>query len=168
MEPESTGVKTWQWVVTVVVIIVLIILGYYMFKGDKAVSPTDDTTVAVDDTTMGQTGASRVAVTDQFPGNIVYVQSVQLENAGFVVIHKDNKGTPGAVIGYQYFEKGINPGKITLTEATVEGGMYYAMIHSDDGDKKFDAVKDLPLKDAKGAIIMKVFRATSTVVESKG
>ncbi len=67
-----------------------------------------------------------------------------------------------------YFEKGINPGKITLTEKTVDGGIYYAMLHSDDGDKKFDATKDLPLKDSKGNIIMKIFHATTNVTEVKG
>jgi hypothetical protein len=37
------------------------------------------------------------------------------------------------------------------------------MLHSDDGDKKFDAAKDLPLKNAKGDVIMKPFRASAAV-----
>jgi heme/copper-type cytochrome/quinol oxidase subunit 2 len=167
MEPTTGGVKGWQWVVTVIVIIILIVLGYYMFKGGS--TPTDttgtDTTGGVDN----PTALNRVVVSDQFPGNIIYVSSVQLEKPGFVVIHKDDKGKPGAVIGSQYFDKGINPGKITLTTATLEGGIYYAMLHSDtDGDKKFDEAKDLPLKDASGNTIMKLFRVSSTVTEVKG
>ncbi|HEY9583573.1 MAG TPA: hypothetical protein VJI66_01250 [Candidatus Paceibacterota bacterium] len=170
MEDNNGGVRTWQWVVTVIVIIILIVLGYYLFRGDKVVSPTTDDTNTTDDSSLvASQAANRVVVTDQFPGNIVYLSSVQLEKPGFVVVHKDNNGTPGDIIGYQYFDKGINPGRITLTSSTVEGGVYYAMLHSDDGDKVFNATKDLPLKDSKGDVIMKIFRATSDVsAESKG
>lgn len=164
MEPNQ-GIKAWQWVVTVIVIIILIILGYYMFKGNK-VTPLDTRDTTPITTTTAE--VNRVVVSDQYPGNVVYVSSVQLANPGWVSIQKDNKGTPGAVIGSAYFNKGINPGKITLTEKTVDGGTYYAILHSDDGDKKFDAVKDAALKDVNGNIIMKVFKATSSITEVKG
>jgi hypothetical protein len=168
MEPAATGVKGWQWAVTVIVIIILIVLGYYMFKNGKG-GDSMNNGATIDDTT-GENPASvnRVVISDQFPGNIVYVSSVQLAAPGFVAIHKDSNGTPGDIIGYQYFDKGINPGKITLTSPTVEGGIYYAMLHSDDGDKIFNATKDLPIKDAAGNVIMKLFRGSSTVSEVKG
>lgn len=159
MQPEQSGVKTWQWVVTVIVIIILILLGYYTFKGSDT-TVTDDVTKSP--TATISTDANRVIVSDQFPGNIVYVSSVQLENPGFVVIKKDKAGVPGEIIGSQYFDKGINPGKITLKTGTVEGGTYYAIIYSDtDGDKVFNEAKDMPVKDKTGNIIMKLFRATS-------
>lgn len=167
MQPESTGVKTWQWVVTVIVIIVLIILGYYMLNSNDAAAPSTTDDVNGDAMIAGK-DVNRVVVTDQFPGNIVYLSSVQLTKPGFVVIHKDKAGTPGDVVGYQYFDKGINPGKITLTTATMDGSIYYAVLHSDDGDKIFSATKDLPLKDASGNTIMKLFRVTTSVVETKG
>ncbi|MEK7464136.1 MAG: hypothetical protein AAB610_03395 [Patescibacteria group bacterium] len=167
MQPETTGVKTWQWVVTVIVIIVLIILGYYMFNSKDAAAPStiDD---ANGDAMIAGKDVNRVVVTDQFPGNIVYLSSVQLTKPGFVVIHKDNAGVPGDVIGYQYFDKGINPGKITLNAATTDGGIYYAVLYSDDGDRVFSATKDLPLKDASKNTIMKLFRVTTTITETKG
>ena len=168
MEPASTGVKTWQWVVTVIVIIILVIVGYNIFSGGSSstMTPIDDTTQG---TAMNNSkDISRIVISDQFPGNIVYVSSVMLAQPGFIVVHKDKNGQPGDVIGYQYFDKGTNPGKITLTMPTAEGGIYYAMLHSDNGDKKFDVTKDLPLKDASGNIIMKLFRASSTVTEVKG
>jgi hypothetical protein len=168
MNPESNGVKTWQWVVTVLVIIILIVLGYYMFRGNDAGAPsTTNTSSSPSSSAVGE--LNRVVVTDQFPGNIVYVSSVQLGEPGFVVVQKDNEGKPGAVIGSQYFDKGINPGKITLTESTKENSVYYAVVYADtNGNKIFDVNTDQPLKDASGNIIMKVFRATSTVTESKG
>lgn len=161
MNPEQSGVKAWQWIVTAIVVIALIVVGIKVF-GTKSGTVTDDT--AMTDTTGNATNeVNRIVMTDQYPGNVVYLSSVQLANAGWVEIHADKNGQPGEYIGSMYFEKGINPGKITLVKPTVEGGIYYAMLHSDDGDKKFDASKDLPIKDSKGNIIMKLFRASSAV-----
>jgi hypothetical protein len=166
MEPNQ-GVKPMTWVITAIIVIILIVLGIYMFSGKNG-APTTEEPTAEEGTEGTAAAVNRVIVSDQFPGNVVYLSSVQLSNAGWVVIHKDAAGTPGAIIGSAYFEKGINPGKITLTESTVEGGTYYAMIHTDDGDKVFNAAKDLPLKDANGNVIMKMFKATATATEVKG
>lgn len=162
MEPTN-GVRTWQWVVTVIVIIVLVVIGIMVFGGKKTTdtSMTPDTSSVGSDTTSGDT--NRIAMNDQYPGNVVYLNSVQLAKPGWVVIHKDNAGQPGAIIGSAYFDAGINPGKITLTSATVEGGTYYAMLHSDDGDKKFDETKDVPLTDSAGRVIMQIFHASASV-----
>ena len=165
MQPES-GVKTWQWVVTVLVIIALIVIGIFVFGGKKTEAPTLGETP----TTTGTTQAgNRVIMSDQFPGNVVYISSVQAENPVWVAIHKDNAGKPGAVIGSAKFAAGINPGRINLTESTVDGGTYYAMMHTDDGDATFAAIKDAPLEDASGNVIMKIFRATTSAnLEIKG
>ncbi|MDB5258865.1 MAG: hypothetical protein JWO73_73 [Candidatus Taylorbacteria bacterium] len=165
---QNQGIKPVTWVIVAIIVIILIVLGIYMFGGKSAAPTTTEQPVTETPSDVTAAAANRIVVSDQFPGNIVYLSSVQLANGGWVVIHKDAAGTPGAVIGYQWFEKGINPGKITLTEKTVEGGSYYAMIHTDDGDKKFDIKKDLPLKDANGNIIMKMFKATATATEVKG
>ncbi len=164
MEPNQ-GIRTWQWVVTVIVIIILIVLGYYLFKGNGSSVSTDVTPTPTAEADANE--INRLVVSDQYPGNVVFINSAQLANGGWVEIHKDNNGTPGAIIGGVYAEKGIGPVRITLTEKTVEGQLYYAMIHSDDGDKKFDALKDLPMKDSKGNIIMKTFRASSDVIRDK-
>lgn len=166
MEPNQ-GIKGWQWFVTVIVIIILVVLGYYMYKGTDSKTPSETNSSMTNEDDSSKE-INRVVVSDQYPGNIVYISSAQFSAPGWVVIHKDNNGKPGDVIGYTYFDKGINPGKINLKENTKEGMMYYAMLHSDDGDKKFDASKDVPLKDSKGGIIMKIFRATTSVTEIKG
>jgi hypothetical protein len=161
MNPNSTGIKPWQWIVTAIVVIALIILGFTMY-GNKSGAPTD-TSGTDSSMTDTSTGANRIIVGDQYPGNVVYLSSVQVEKAGWVVIHADNAGQPGKIIGQAWVEAGINPVKVTLTSAMVEKGTYYAMLHSDDGDKSFDATKDLPLKDASGNIIMRIFHASSSV-----
>ncbi|MEK7641552.1 MAG: hypothetical protein AAB365_00995 [Patescibacteria group bacterium] len=163
MNPEQSGIKAWQWVITAIVIIALIVIGIMVFgnKGTDTTNPDGNTPV---DTSGGAaTEVNRIVMSDQYPGNVVYLSSVQLANGGWVAVHADKNGQPGDVIGSMYFEKGINPGKITLTKSTVEGGIYYAMLHADDGDKVFDATKDLPIKDSRGNVIMKLFRASSAV-----
>ncbi len=160
MNPEN-GIKTWQWVVTAIVIIVLIIIGFLVFGNKKSETPTtgDNNTPAND-----QTGTiNRIVMSDQYPGNVVNLSSVQLAQPGFVVIHKDSNGTPGAVIGSTYFDAGINPGKVTLTQPTTDGSTYYAVLYTDtNGDKKFEQGTDQPLKDANGSVIMKVFHASAS------
>ena len=165
MEPNH-GIKTWQWVVTVVVIIVIIVVAILVFGGKNGAPVVVGTSTEV---SPSPTDVNRIVMVDQYPGNVVYLSSVQLANSGWVVIHEDNSGTPGNIIGYTYFDKGINPGKVTLTKPLVDGHTYYAMLHSDDGNKRFNATLDLPLKDTNGNTIMVVFHAsTSAGSEIKG
>lgn len=160
MEPQS-GIKTWQWVVTVIVIIVLVVIGVMVFSDKGEVpSTTPEESPAVVDT---DTAINRIVMSDQYPGNVVYLSSVQVSADSWVVIQTDNAGLPGKVIGSAKFKTGINPGKITLTQPMVDGGTYYAVIYSDNGGASFDATKNTPVKDSKGNVIMKVFKASATV-----
>ena len=162
MEPNN-GIKTWQWVVTAIVIIILIIIGIMVFGGKKSGVPTDNGSASSSNTTSATNGLNRIVMSDQYPGNVVYLSSVQLQTPGWVVIQADNSGQPGKIIGEAWFDAGINPGKVTLTQPTVEGGTYYAVIYTDNGDKKFDSTVDMPLKDANGNIIMSIFHASASV-----
>ena len=163
MNPNTSGIKTWQWVVTVVVVIALIVLGVMIYS-HQSPTPSELAPVADNSNTPTTPGVTnRIVINDQYPGNVVFVSSVQLAKGGWVVIHADNAGQPGAIIGSAWADAGINPVKITLTKSTVEGGTYYAMLHSDNGDKSFDATKDLPLLDTAGNIIMSIFHASASV-----
>jgi hypothetical protein len=162
MQPQN-GVKTWQWVVTAVVIIVLIIIGIWVFGSKGSSTSTTDNSVATQDNSNVSGSINRIVMSDQYPGNVVYLNSAQFANPGWVVIHADNAGTPGKILGQTYFDAGINPGKITLSQPMIDGGTYYAMMHSDNGDKKFDVSVDKALVDANGNIIMKVFHASASV-----
>lgn len=145
MESNTTGVATWQWVVSAIVVVGLIALGVYFFTG------SDSSTVTPQPSTQAQTNElNRLVVTDQFPGNIVFITTVQLGRPGFVTIAKDINGKPGTVIGTQSFEKGINTGKVTLKEPTLSGSTYHALLYYTDAkdtvilDKTFKARTDLP------------------------
>ena len=107
---------------------------------------------------VSSTGATAVAVDEQKAGNTVAVTMLTLSNPGWVVIHEDRNGKPGNVLGATWYQAGIHLAKVELLRSTVVGGTYYAMIHSDDGDKQFDLKKDLPLMDASGNPIMAMFK----------
>ena len=162
MQP-STGIKAWQWVVTVVVIIVIIIIGIWVFGNKGAATPTDTSATVTTDNSATPAAINRIVMSDQYPGNVVYLSSAQFANPGWVVVQSDNTGTPGKIIGQTYFASGINPGKITLSSPMIDGGTYYAVMYSDNGDQKFSATTDKPLTDANGNVIMKVFHASASV-----
>ena len=156
MEPQQ-GTKTWQWVITVIVVIALIIVGIMVFGSKKTTPVTEET-----QTPSATTGTDSIVISDQFPGNVVYVSTVSASKPVWVAIHEDKDGQPGAVMGYAHYDAGTNPGgKITLSKSTVDGKTYYAVMHTDDGDSTFDATKDAPTEDAKGNVIMRVFHASS-------
>ena len=168
MQPE-TGIKPWQWVVTVVVIILIVLGGIYLFKGNggSSTSTTETPTSTEPASNTPAAGANGLIVAPQFPGNIVYVSTVQLAQPGLVVIYKDNAGVPGAVIGSKAFPVGINPGQINLTQSMVDGGTYYAALFSDvNGNGKFDPATDTAVNDAAGQAILKSFRASANAASN--
>ena len=100
---------------------------------------------------------SKVIVKDQEAGSSVAIEKVVLKNPGWVAIHEDSSDAPGRILGAQYFLSGENIGIVELLRNTIEGGIYYAMIHADDGDRKFDTKIDLPLLGKSGQPIMVKF-----------
>ena len=110
MNPESqqSGIKTWQWVTTVIVIIILIVIGIWVFGGKGAQAPVDNG-MATDNSGANAVGAiNRIVMSDQYPGNIVYISSVQLANPGWVVIQANNAiktQSDRSVLSLEFHEK---------------------------------------------------------------
>ncbi len=112
-----------------------------------------------------------VLVEDQFPGEVVYVSSAVLPRGGFVVIHKNDNGQPGYIIGAEYFSSATTTtaGVVSLSEATQEGETYWAVLHGDvAGDRNFSAAIDLPLRAGADQLIMVKFNVTKDLPERKG
>lgn len=161
MQPDN-GIKTWQWVVTVIVIIVLIVVGVMVFGNKGAQAPATGPEASQSAASPAGNAVNRIVMADQYPGNVAYASSVQLAQPGWVVIQVDNNGQPGAIIGEAYAPAGINPVKVTLSKPILDGGTYYAVLYSDNGDQKFDPNTDLPLKDANGSVVMAVFHGSAS------
>ncbi len=98
-------------------------------------------------------GKNAIYVAEQKPSKTVTVAAVRLNQPGFVVIHEDAAGVPGAVLGASVLlpvgdVKNIPP--LPLSRETKDGDMIYAMLHIDDGDGIFDLIRDAPARDPIG------------------
>jgi len=111
--------------------------------------------------TPGVVAGNSVSVSDQAPGSTVTVASVSMDKRGWVVIHQDDHGAPGWVLGAHRLTPGSYTNEVVdLLRASVPGSVYYAMLHSDDGVDTFDLHKDLPITDGVGNPVMMRFKTT--------
>ncbi len=134
----------------VVGLLVVLGLGYYLIKGRTPAPAT--TEVTTEETAVVPEEKNLVVVSDYTVGKTVTVARVLLENPGYVIIHEDNQGNPGAIIGTSAL---LPAGEsldvvVNLIRASKDGEVLYAMLHTDDGDGKFNATVDVPLTDSSG------------------
>ena len=102
-----------------------------------------------------------VLTEDQVFGTEANIKSVKFETrAGWVAVHEDREGKPGNVLGASWLPVGEHQNvKVELLRPMEAGKTYYAMLHDDDGDKKFNYKNDLSLPSSTGEPIMAAFRA---------
>ena len=105
-------------------------------------------------------GINTVSADNQPAGSSAAV-AVKTDSPVWVAVHEDMNGKPGKILGAQLFNAGAHFGKVDLLRGTVVGMKYYAMLHSDDGDRKFDPSKDQPLTSTAGTHITDEFTATA-------
>ncbi|TSC52441.1 MAG: hypothetical protein LiPW41_211 [Parcubacteria group bacterium LiPW_41] len=149
-------------VVLTAVVFFLIGFGAAWMFAKPAEAPTSEVKDEVVETKIPSMGSNAIEVDDQKIGMTVSLKSVKFESAGWVAIHDDNGGTPGNILGAAWFPSGENSGAVELLRSTESGKTYFAMLHNDDGDKKFDHKIDVPLTDASSTIIMVKFMASDT------
>lgn len=103
-----------------------------------------------------------VMVSDQRPGTTV-TGTVVLASPGYLVIHEDNAGQPGAALGASaLLQAGQNSGlKVTLSRAMKEGETLHAMLHTDDGDRVFSAALDTLVQSRLGGPIHGTFEVSA-------
>jgi len=160
MEPNRSGISVTQWVIMAIVVVALVVFGVYMLtREDKmpAGSPSAVTTTQIPQY------KNKVSLTDQFPGNIVYLTTVELAQDGFAVVYDGNPAQGGKVIGTTYIKAGVRPGQVNLTTKTIDGKLYYVALYVDsNGNGVFDAT-DAPALSSTGAPVVQTFRVTLTV-----
>ena len=104
-------------------------------------------------------GTNAIEVNDQRAGDKVEITMATLSKAGWVVVHEDDNGAAGKVLGARRYEPGIYLAEVELLRSTESGKIYYAMLHIDDGDKEFNLGKDAPMKGEDGVVVMDSFKA---------
>ena len=88
----------------------------------------------------------------------VNIDSATLAVTGFIAIHADNNGAPGAYVGGSKILSAGTHINETIIITTTPGSYYFAMLHADNGNVIFEAEKDLPIKNSSGEIIMARFQ----------
>lgn len=90
--------------------------------------------------------------------NSITVKEVYADQDGWMVVHVDDNGKPGKVIGQTAVKKGeTNNVVVPLTEPVANGAKLWPMLHIDAGTigtYEFPG-PDVPAKDAAGMVVMK-------------
>lgn len=130
--------------------------------------PTEEPTEAAEEEpTAEPTEAAvtnSVTVEDQALGedNSVNVPAATSDTPGWMVIHADQDGGPGPVIGHAPVTAGENEDVGVEIDAEAATETLYAMLHVDagtEGEYEFPG-DDVPARDAEGNVVVRPFQVT--------
>ena len=106
------------------------------------------------------TASVTVSDQDADPATRVVVDQVVSPAAGWIVIHEDLAGSPGAVLGQTLVERGATLDvTVDLSRVAIDGETLHAMLHEDGGEigsYEFPG-PDIPVEDSAGGIVMAPF-----------
>lgn len=136
-----------------ILVLVAVIAVYFYFNQQQATAPTTDIISEEvpndrpDDGTLGGEeiipSNDKIIVATQLAGNWVTVDNIALSKPGFVVIHEANaQGNPGKIIGSSNWLSAGSKQDLEIKATLASGKQYFAMLHYDNGDKKFDPATD--------------------------
>lgn len=110
-------------------------VGTYEFPGaDAPVMVNGQMVTPSFKATQAMAAAPSVMVKDQaFNEDTVTVESVFSVGPGWIVIHIDNNGKPGAVLGYAPVKDGLNTNVVVAIDESDATPVLYAMLHTDAG-----------------------------------
>ena len=114
---------------------------------------SSDTTVAATSEEVTTTPSSISADEQSSDGTTIVIASINLPSAGFIAVHDDADGAPGAVIGNsEVLPAGESTGVVvTLDTPLTESGMVFPMVHIDiDGDGVYDFAPPDETTDSPG------------------
>lgn len=151
-------------------VILIILLGglYWVYGKDRLVSTAQNDSTAVEPTSSGMLAEENaIVVSEQKPSAGVTASLVYLAAPGFVVIHEDTNGAPGAVLGASVIlQQGENQNvRVNLSRSTRDGEKLHAMLHADtDGNGTFSSV-DQPVQSRLGGPISGWFEISADAQE---
>lgn len=149
-----------------VIVILIIVLGFVAYVASNNGNGNSYTATTSNTATSPFRAENNVIVVSEQPAEAptVTASSIFLATPGFVVVHEDASGTPGAILGVSSvleIGESINV-QIPLSRPLRDGERLYAMLHVDmDSNFVFDVTVDAPIQSALGGPIMTVFEASS-------
>jgi hypothetical protein len=100
-----------------------------------------------------------VTVADQNAGMSVAVKKVTLSDAGWVVVRENTGSGMGNILGALWLPAGTkDDASVELLRGTEAKKNYFVVLYTDNGDKKFNKVTDLPIA-IDGKVVSGVFSA---------
>lgn len=140
-------------------------------SGKKAADQKETAAASTDGESGGQNGDKDAIRAEVAPfsegsgdGEAVKIPSAKISGAdGWIAIHADDNGEPGAVLGHAPIQEGQNTGVEVKLDQPADSGKLYAMVHAEDpadGDYTFPA-GDPPV-DQSGGMVVEPFEYTAT------
>ena len=136
----------------------VIVVGLVLMSGGYN---TDDVPENADKTAGSLlVGDNAIYISNQGVDDLITVGFTQLTQDGYVVVHEDNEGAPGTILGSsELLASGRTDNfSVTLTRDAIEGETLYGMLHVDNGDNTFNAALDTPVVDEGGNIVLMIFQ----------
>lgn len=144
-------------IIIFIVTILIAIAGLFIFNAflKKNVVETEQTQ---EENTANEEILPFIIAPEQAGGINVFIENATLPNGGYVVIHKEENGKPGSIIGVSDFlPSGITENFLVDTEKVVEGDSLFAILYTDDSNQEFSIETDFPLTDSEGNIVLVQF-----------
>lgn len=134
--------------------------GEYEFPGDDVPARTPEGDVAVVPFTLT---ANAVNVPDQAlgEGNTIQVSNVLSRTPGWLVVHADEDGSPGMILGFSPVDEGETTDVLVELDADGITETMFAMLHVDEGSAgefEFPGGEDVPARDPDGDIVTPPFQ----------
>lgn len=120
-------------------------------------------------TEIPKLGDMPVYVADQRPSSFINIAFGTLIKPGFVVIHENDDGKFGKIIGNSRILPAGNFENLSigLVRLAIHGDSLFAVIYEDSGDNIFSPELDLPSKDDKKDIMFYQFRIDSNAPKAQ-
>lgn len=117
-----------------------------------------------ENSSFAKLASNSIYIAEQRPGKDIIVNIVNIESAGYVVIHESTDGKPGAIIGQSALIETTTAKntKIVLKRPVKDGEELIAMLHAEKGGTGFDASTDTPVLDTTGAPLHMIFQVNAT------
>ena len=98
-----------------------------------------------------------IIIPDQASGGFVLIEEMNLAESRWVVIHENNEGELGNILGASLFSIDEENGRINLLRETIADNLYHAVLYTvgqreEDQNRIFDITIDQPMTEDGGVI----------------
>lgn len=149
-----------------IAIILLAAAAYFLLAPQPVANTTSEPEASGDTSNDSAMRAEEnmLVVSEQRPGGTVTGSIIYLASPGYLVIHEDNNGEPGAILGASALVQAgeSTEVKVTLSRASKDGETLYAMLHREMGaNTTFTAAEDMPVQSSLGGPLMGWFEVST-------